>query len=320
MRLWFRGTVGRRGWLLFAAMCVLWGLPYAMIKLATDEVSPAVLVFARTSAGAVVLLPLAIRSGSLAMLRRSWPWMVVFAAVEIIGPWWLTSDAEVRLSSSMTGLLIASAPIIAVLVARFFREPERLTTIRCTGLLAGLAGVVLIAIPNLGGYTTVSIVEVLIAAIGYATAPLIAEHRLGTVPGVVLMAGCLTFAALFYIGPAAATWPATMPSVKVLLALAGLAVLCTAVGFVAFFALIREVGATRATVVTYVNPAVAVVAGVVLLDEAFTPAMVSAFAMILFGSVLATRRGSAPADDNVDSPAAGEQELLEPELAHGRAG
>jgi drug/metabolite transporter (DMT)-like permease len=318
---WLRlcGVVGRRGWLLFAVMCVLWGVPYLMIKVATDEVSAPVLVLARTGVGAVVLLPPALRSGSLVMLRRCWPWVVAFAVVEIIGPWWLTSDAELRLSSSMTGLLIAAVPIIAVLMARFFGETERLTTIRLAGLLVGLAGVVLLAIPNLGGYTAVSVGEVLIAAIGYAMAPLIAAHRLAAVPGVVQMAGCLTFASLFYIAPAVATWPATMPSVKVLSALAGLAVLCTALGFVVFFELIREVGATRATVVTYVNPAVAVVAGVVLLDEPFTPAMVSAFAMILIGSVLATGGGAAPEGDDLDSLAAGGEEGLEPQLSHRRA-
>jgi drug/metabolite transporter (DMT)-like permease len=313
--LWFCGVVGRRGWLLFAVMCVLWGVPYLMIKVATDEVSAAVLVLARTTVGAAVLLPLAIRSSSLVMLRRYWRWVLAFATVEIIGPWWLTSDAELRLSSSMTGLSVAVVPIISVLMARFFGDTERLTIMRLGGLLVGLVGAVLLTVPNLGGYTAVSVGELLIAALGYATAPLIAAHRLAKVPGVVLMFGCLTFAALVYVGPAAATWPATMPSAKVLWALAGLAVLCTALALVAFFALIREIGATRALVVTYVNPAVAVVAGVVLLGEPLTPAMVSAFAMILVGSVLAAARGTVPADEDLGTLTVSGQQRLEPQLA-----
>jgi drug/metabolite transporter (DMT)-like permease len=288
---------------LFAVMCVLWGIPYLMIKVAVAEVSVPVLVLARTTVGAAVLLPLAIGSGSLVMLRQRWPWVLAFAVLEIIGPWWLTADAERRLSSSMTGLLVATVPIVSVLMARYFGDTERLTTMRLVGLLVGLVGVVLLAVPHLGGGTAVSVGELLIAVVGYAAAPLVAAHRLAEMPGVVLTTGCLTFGALFYVGPAAATWPATMPSTRVLCALASLAVLCTAVAFVVFFALIRAVGATRALVITYVSPAVAVVAGVLLVGEAFTPAMVGAFAMILVGSVLATRRSRAAAGEELDTVA-----------------
>jgi drug/metabolite transporter (DMT)-like permease len=297
-------------------MCVLWGIPYLLIKVAVAEVSAPVLVLARTAVGAGVLLPLVIRSGSLVLLRRHWPWVLAFAVLQIMGPWWLLSDAELRLSSSMSALFIAAVPIISVVLARFFGDTERLTTTRLGGLLVGLAGVVLLAVPHLGGGTAVSVGELLLAALGYATASLIAAHRLAEMPGIVLTAGCLTLAALFYIGPAAATWPATMPSAKVLCALASLAVLCTALAFVAFFALIREVGATRTTVITYVNPAVAVVAGVMFLGEPFTPAMITAFAMILVGSVLATGPSRAPADKDPGALAVSGQELLEPQLGH----
>jgi drug/metabolite transporter (DMT)-like permease len=279
---------------LFAVICVLWGIPYVMIKVAVAEVSAPVLVLTRTAVGAAVLLPLAIRSGGLVMLRRHWPWVLTFTTLQVIVPWWLLSDAELRLSSSMSALFIAAAPAISVVLAPLFGDTERPTAIRLAGLLAGLAGVVLLAVPQFGAGTAVSVGEMLFVALGYATAPLIAAHRLAEMPGIVLTAGCLTITALFYIGPAAATWPATMPSARVLWALAGLALLCTALAFVVLFALIREVGATRAMVYAYVSPAVAVAIGVVLLGEPFTLAMVSAFAMILVGSVLATRRGRVP--------------------------
>jgi drug/metabolite transporter (DMT)-like permease len=299
-------------------MCVLWGIPYLMIKVAVAEVSAPVLVLIRTAVGAAVLLPLAIRSGSLVMLRRKWPWVLAFAALEIMGPWWLLSDAELRLSSSMSALFIAATPTISVMLARLFGDTERPTMVRLAGLLVGLAGVVLLAVPQLGEGTMVSVGELLLVALGYATAPLIAVHRLAEMPGIVVTAGCLTVAALFYIGPAAVTWPATMPSVRVLWALAGLAVLCTALAFVVFFALIREVGATRAMVFTYVNPAVAVAAGVVLLGEPVTLAMVSAFAMILVGSVFATGRARVPAGEELDNFVVDGKEHLELQLGHGR--
>jgi drug/metabolite transporter (DMT)-like permease len=296
--------VSRRGWLLFAVICVLWGIPYLMIKVAVAEVSAPVLVFTRTAVGAAVLLPLAIRSGTLVMLRRHWPWVLIFATLQVIVPWWLLSDAELRLSSSMSALFIAAAPAISVVLAPLFGDTERPTPIRLAGLLVGLAGVVLLAVPQLGAGTAVSVGELLLVALGYATAPLIAARRLAEVSGIVLTAGCLTVTALFYVGPAAATWPAAMPSARVLWAVVGLALLCTALAFVVLFALIREVGAPRAMVYAYVSPAVAVAAGVVLLGESFTLAMVSAFAMILVGSVLATRRDrvpAVPADKDLDT-------------------
>jgi drug/metabolite transporter (DMT)-like permease len=286
---------------LFAVMCVLMGIPYSMIKVAIDEVSAPVLVLTRTAVGAAVLLPLAIRSGSRVMLKRHWPWLLSFTAVGVIVPWWLLADAELRLSSSISALFVAAVPTISVALAPLFGDTERPTIVRLTGLLVGLTGVALLAVPQLGTGTAVSVGELLLVALGYATAPLIAAHRLAEMPGIVVTAECLTVAALFYIGPAAATWPATMPSTRALWAMAGLALPCTALAFVLLFALIREVGATRALVFTYVSPAVAVVVGVALLGEPLTPAMVSAFAMILVGSVLATRRGRVPAGEDFDT-------------------
>lgn len=282
--------MSRRGWLLFAVMCLLWGVPYLMIKVAVAGVSVPVLVLARTAVGAAVVLPLAVRGGGLGVALRRWPWVLVFAAVEMIGPWWLISDAERRVSSSFAGLMIAAVPIVAAVLARFFGVTERLGAPRVTGLTLGLAGVALLALPHLGGGTGLSVLELLLVALGYATAPLVAAHRMADVPGVPLTAACLTVAALVYTGPAIATWPETPPSTQVLAALAGLALVCTALAFVVFFALIREVGPTRAMVFTYVNPAVAVAAGVLLLDEPLTPVTIAAFVLILSGSVLATAR------------------------------
>jgi drug/metabolite transporter (DMT)-like permease len=283
-------SVSRRGWLLFAAMCLLWGIPYLMIKIAVDGVSVPVLVFARTAIGAAVLLPLAARAGGLAILRAHWRPLLAFAALEIIGPWWLLSDAERRLSSGMTGLLIAAVPIIGVLVVRLFGDTTRLGPVRWTGLGLGIAGVLLLAAPHLGGGTGWPVVELLLVAIGYATAPVIAARKLAEVPNLLMTASCLTLAALVYTVPAIVTWPPELPSGAVLLALGGLGVVCTAVAFVLFFELIREVGPARAMVFTYVNPAVAVTAGVLLLGEPLTLPVIAAFVLILTGSVLATAR------------------------------
>jgi drug/metabolite transporter (DMT)-like permease len=280
----------RRGWWLFGVMSVVWGIPYLMIKVADEGVSAPVVVFVRTGVGALVLLPLAVRGGGMEAVRRRWGAVVAFAACEIVGPWLLLSDAERRLSSSMTGLLIAAVPVIGVGVARLAGGAERLGAKRWIGLALGLAGVAVLAAPDLRGGDAWSIGEVLLTALGYAIAPLIAARRLRDVPSLPLTASCLTFAAVVYLPVAIVARPHAVPAGRVLVALAGLGLVCTALAFNVFFELIREVGASRALVFTYVNPAVAVTAGVAFLGEPLTAGIGVSFALVLAGSLLATAR------------------------------
>ncbi|MFD3499141.1 DMT family transporter [Streptomyces sp. NPDC058676] len=286
-----------RGWFLFSLMGVVWGIPYLLIKVAVDApLSPSMVVFTRCALGAAMLLPFAIRQGGLpATVRTHWRPMLAFACIEIIGPWWTLTDAERHLSSSTAGLLIAGVPIVGVALARFFGDTERLGARRVVGLGLGLAGVGVLTIPHLTGGDARSLAEVLVTVIGYATAPLIAARYLKNIPTLQLIAPCLTLAALVYAPAAALTRPAELPSNEVLAALAALGVICTAVAFVAFLELIKEVGPTRATVFTYVNPAVAVAAGAIFLDEPLTAGIVAAFTLILAGSVLATASGPGAA-------------------------
>jgi drug/metabolite transporter (DMT)-like permease len=297
--------MSRRGWVLFAAMSVIWGVPYLLIKVAVGGVPVPVLVLARVGIGSALLLPAAVRRRQLGVLRPHWPWLAAFAIVEIITPWLLLSEAERKLSSSMSGLLVASVPIVVVLLARLTGGTDRLTVIRWAGLLAGLGGVAVLAGPTAARGDALSITEVLLVAVCYATGPLIASRKLADLPPLEMTAVCLGFASIVYAPLAALTWPSAMPSGRVLAALAGLAVVCTAAAFPIFFRLIAEVGPARASVITYINPAVAVALGVSVLGERFTPAMAVAFALILGGSVLATRpggRGASTAPEPVGDP------------------
>jgi drug/metabolite transporter (DMT)-like permease len=281
-------------------MSIIWGIPYLMIKVAVEGVSVPVLVLARTAVGAAVLLPLALSRQTLTIVRNHWKALLGFAFFEIIAAWFLLSDAERHLTSSMTGLLIAAAPIIAAVLDRF-TGGERLGYKRVIGLTIGISGVAVLAGPHIGG-STWPIIEVLMVATCYAIAPLIASRYLSDVPALPMTAVCLGFAALVYATPAAATWPDEMPSGRVLLALAGLAVICTALAFILFFALIREIGAARALVFTYINPAVALAAGVVVLHEPLTAWNIAALALIMAGCVLATRRHTAEEPDLATEP------------------
>jgi drug/metabolite transporter (DMT)-like permease len=286
--------VSRRGWLLFSAMGVIWGIPYLLIKIAVGEVSPGVLVFIRTAGGALLLAPLVLRRGQLRALRGHWWAVLAFATIELVGPWLLLSDAERTLSSSMTGLVLASVPILGVVMTRLIGDRQRITAVRLIGLLLGFAGVTVLAAPALRGGSAWPIAEVLLTALGYATAPIIADRALRAVPSLTLTAVCLAFTGLVYAPVAAWTWPSHLPSRPVLAALAGLVVICTALAFVVFLELIAEVGSARATVITYVNPAVAVALGVAILHEPFTPTIAGSFVLILAGSVLGTRRTPEP--------------------------
>jgi len=233
-------------------------------------------------------------------IKPVWRWVVLFAFVEVIVPWLVLSEAERSISSSLTGLLIASVPIIVAVIGLLIGSSDRLSPVRWAGLLIGLVGVGLLAGPNLigsgaTGAVAKSVAEVLFVAFCYAVGPQIANRKLGDVPSVAMTTVCLSLAAIVYAPLAALNWPAHVPSAKVLLSIAGLAVVCTAGAFLLFFGLISEVGPVRASVITYINPAIAVSLGVAVLGEKVTPIMLVAFATILAGSFLATRPARTPA-------------------------
>jgi drug/metabolite transporter (DMT)-like permease len=302
---------------MFAAMSVIWGLPYLLIKVAVGGVSVPVLVLARVAIGGALLLPIALRRRQISAIRPVWHWLLLFALVEIILPWFALSEAERSISSSLSGLLVASVPIIVALMSLLIRSGDRLSAVRWFGLLVGLAGVVLLAGPKLigsgaTGGSARSVGLVLFVALCYASGPLIANNKLASVPPLGMTAVCLALASVVYAPLAALSWPSAMPSASVLLSIAGLAVICTAVAFVIFFNLIGEVGPARASVITYINPAIAVSLGVLVLNEKVTPLMLGAFGTILVGSVLATRPSRrAPAPELDAEPVS----LPEPEPA-----
>ena len=291
----------RRGWLLFAAMAVIWGIPYLLIKIAVGELTPVMLVFLRTAVGAALLLPIAAARGGLRPLLPYWRWVLAYTIVEVSLPWFLLADAERRLSSSLTGLLVAAVPLIGAVVTWLTRGDERLDIRRVGGLVVGLAGVGALVGLDVSFRDLGAVGEVALVALGYATGPIIVARRLPGVPSIGVVATSLVVTALAYAPLASRQLPSTVPSPRVLLAVAVLAVVCTALAFLLFFALIGEVGPVRATVITYFNPAVALLLGVTLLREPFTLGAVIGFSLILVGSLLATRRASGPAAGEASS-------------------
>jgi drug/metabolite transporter (DMT)-like permease len=286
--------VSRRGWLLFLAMSVIWGIPYLLIKIAVGEVSPAMLVFVRCAIGAALLLPWTIARGQLRPALRRWKPLLLFTVLEMAGPWFLIAYAEETLSSSLTGLLVAGVPFVAALAALLLGEEERLTPVRILGMAIGVVGIGVLLGLDVEGAQLLPLLAIGLVLIGYATGPLVVTRALPDVPGVAASSIALFITAVTYAPFALSQWEeAAEASAPAWLSLVALGVVCTAVALALFFALIREVGPQRALVITFVNPAVAVLLGVWVLGEPFTLGIALGLPLVLVGCVLATRRSPA---------------------------
>ena len=285
-----------RPFVLFALMSVIWGIPYLFIRIAVAEVSPAFLVMARTGIAAAILLPIALLRTDLRPVLHRWRWLVAFAAIEIAIPWVLLASAEQKVTSSLAALVIAGVPLVGVAIALLSGRSERMGQIGLLGLLVGIVGVAVIVGGDLGSTDPIAIVELAAVAVCYALGPVILARRLSGVPAVGVMSLSLGLTCLVYIPFAALTWPTGVPSPAVIGSIATLAIVCTAIAFLVFAALIDAVGPVRSTVITYINPAVAALLGVVVLNETLTPAMIAGFGLVTLGSILATRTPRNQAD------------------------
>ena len=280
-----------RGWAAFAAMSAVWGVPYLFIKVAVDAgVSPAFVSFARVAIAAAILLALAARAGVLSTVRGHWRWLAAYAVAEIALPFPLIAAGEQRVPSSLAAILIACVPLMVAVIALRFDPSERATGVRLVGLLVGLAGVVaLVGIDVAGdGRALVGTGLIVAAAAGYAVGPLVLKSKLGGLDPRAAMGCSLLLAAIVLAPFAAAGAPGEVPSGDALLSIAVLGLVCTALAFVVFSVLIREVGPGRALVITYVNPVVAVALGVAILGERPGAGAVAGLLLILAGSWLST--------------------------------
>jgi drug/metabolite transporter (DMT)-like permease len=274
--------------LLFATLCVLWGVPYFFIKLALVDLSPFFVAWSRITLGALVLIPVAWRRQALRpALRRPWA-ILAFAVIELVVPFSLISIAEGSISSSMTGVLVATVPLTVVIIAPLFGVRETLGVRRMLGLLVGLAGVVvLLGFDSIAGRAQwLALAGLLIAVIGYAAGPLVVQRHLAGVDEIGAVAASLGVASVILVPFAAANAPHHLPSALSLFSIATLGLLSTASAMLLYFYVIHAAGAARASVVAYVSPAVAALLGVLVLHEHFGVGMAAGLTLILLGSAL----------------------------------
>lgn len=285
---------GRRALVLLAALGVAWGVPYLLIKIAVAELHPTTIVLGRVAIATALMVPLAVSRGALAGALRYWRIVVVYAVIEIVLPWFFLTSAERELPSSLTGLLIAGVPIVGVVIALVTRSNERLGVRGVLGMAVGFAGVALLvgfeSGATGGGGQARAVAELGVVIVCYAVGPVIMARYLGDAPATGVIALSMVTATLVYAVPGIAYAPTAWPSAEVTWSVVGLGVVCTAGAFILFFALVAEVGAVRSTLVTYLNPAVAVAAGALVLDEPVTWLTAAGFVLVLAGSALASRR------------------------------
>lgn len=285
----------RKGWLLFLAVGVLWGTPYFFIRIAVAEVQPVVVAFVRVAIGSLILLPFVLGKDRIPSVLRHWRPALAFASLEVLGPWLLLADAGTRIPSSMSGLLIASVPVLGFIVAVATRHEPVGSWWRVVGLVIGLGGIVVLSLQEVRGGSLLGVLEALAAAVGYSLAPLVASKYLRNVGSLELTAVCLLLATVVYAPFALPRLPGSV-SADVLWALIALGVVCTALTFVLFVQLIAEVGPSRAVVIAFVNPVVAVLLGVLVLSEPFTAVIAAGTALVIVGSYLSTRSQRAVVD------------------------
>ena len=283
-----------RGWLLFAFLSVLWGIPYLFIKIAVETLSPGMVVWVRVALGALILLPIVLARGDIKRLSRTdWSWIVIFAVVEIALPFGALTYAEIRLSSSTTAILIAAVPIVAAVIGWRIGIDDRVTKVRAIGLAVGIVGVVTLVGIDIRGDDLLSVAALGITIIGYAIGPIIVAMKLSKAPALTVITMALLINAVLYAPLAWLTRPTVPVPAEAWWSVIALGVFCTALAFITFFALIAEAGPSRTTVITFIAPAVALVLGVAILSEPITWGIVVGFPLVIVGSYLATRRAPA---------------------------
>lgn len=282
----------RKAWGHFLFVGLLWGIPYLLMKVAVKELPPVAIVAGRTAIGAAMLIPYAIYQKAFRQALRNYRTIAIYAATEMAGPWMLITTAEKKITSGLAGLLIATTPIWATIFTALKGDKTVLHSKRLFGIVLGFAGMVaLIGIDAIKGALHIpSVAMVIIAAVCYAYAVMRVTAKLPEVSGIAINGLAMAMVASFYAPFAIATWPHTKVSASAINSLIALGIFSTGLAFVYFFKVMAEIGPARASLVTYINTACAVVLGILILGEPLTLGVSIGLPIVLYGSYLASRK------------------------------
>ena len=287
--------MSRKGWALFALVGALWGVPYLFMKVALQELSTPMIVFIRLTIGAALLLPIALRKIKFTQLRPYLKYVALYAVLEMVIPWTLITNAQRELSSGVVALLVSTVPIWATLFAHHTGDTTAAHRTRIFGIAIGLLGIgLLVGIESWRDFGNLqSLFQVLIASASYAWAVNMVTRKVSGISGIAINGIAMLLAAIIFLPFAISTWPDRAPSIEVSLSAIGLGVICTGLAFWAFFVLLDEIGPARASLVVYPNTSVAVLLGIILLDEPITLAILIGLPLVLVGSYFASRQPSS---------------------------
>jgi drug/metabolite transporter (DMT)-like permease len=282
----------RKSWILFGIVGFLWGIPYLLMKVAVADIPPPLIVAGRTLIGAAILIPIAIKKNTFKDAINGIKYVIPYAVLEMVGPWILITSAEKEISSGLAGLLVATVPFFASIFSSLRGDHSVWQPRRIFGLVVGFVGIIaLVGIESITGTSNPkAIAMVILASIMYAYAVLMITTNLPGVDGIAINGVAMGLTCLFYTPIAIATWPSNPVSTEAIAALVALGVFSTAIAFMLFFIVIVEIGVARASLTTYVNTAVAVVLGILILDEPITLGIIVGLPMVLLGSYLASRK------------------------------
>jgi drug/metabolite transporter (DMT)-like permease len=281
----------RKAWIVFAAASVIWGIPYLFIRIAVRHgVPPLPLAWGRITLGSLVLLVLAWHAGTLKSLKGHWRWLAAYAVAEVTIPFPAIAFGETRISSSLAAIIVAAVPLIGALLALRFDHSEKPTRVRFAGLLIGFAGVIVLVGVDVAGSASALLGTgaVLLGALGYSIGPMLIKHRLQGVDARAMMGASLAISAAILTPAAILDAPSHTPTAGAIASVVVLGIVCTAAGLVFLAILVREAGTSRAMVITYINPVIAVALGVALLNERPGAGAIAGLLLILAGSYLST--------------------------------
>lgn len=282
----------RKSWIQFGIVGFLWGIPYLLMKVAVADMPPPLIVAGRTFIGALILIPIAIKKNTFKDAIKGIRYVIPYAILEMVGPWILITNAEKEISSGLAGLLIATVPIFSTIFSSLRGDHSVWQPKRIFGLVVGFIGIVaLVGIESITGSSNPkAIAMVILAAIMYAYAVLMITANLPGVDGIAINGTAMGLTCLFYTPIAIAMWPSNHVSTKAIAALVALGVFSTAIAFMLFFIVIIEIGPARGSLTTYVNTAIAVVLGIIILGEPITLGIQVGLPMVILGSYLASRK------------------------------
>lgn len=286
--------MSRKSLFYFLLVGFLWGIPYLLTKVAVEEIPPSAIVAGRTLIGAAILIPVALYRKTFKGAVLGFKYVAFYALLEMIGPWILISTAQKKIDSGLAGLLISTVPIFAAIITSLRGDHSVWQFKRMFGIVVGFIGLIaVVGIESFSGNShPASIAMMILAAMGYSYAIIMVTTNLPLVDGIAINGLAMAITSIFWAPLAIAQWPAQV-SLKPALSLIALGVLCTALAFLIFFKLLVEIGPARGSLVTYLNTSVAVVLGVIVLDEPITIGLIVGLPLVLIGSYLASKKSES---------------------------